>query len=80
MDNQDLDSQQFIFNEAYDWIGKKVYVKNIRRTGYVVEMKRKEKGYALLVACDGFSLLLSKPDFARWIELQPKQATVSKVR
>jgi hypothetical protein len=71
---------QFVFNEAYNWIGKEVYVKHIRRTGYVAEMKRMERGYALLVACDGFSLFLTKPQFAHWIELKPKKVTLSIVR
>jgi hypothetical protein len=78
--DQAFPEPHFVFNEAHEWIGKKVYVKNIRRTGYVEEMKRMEKGYALLVVCDGFSLLLKKPDFAQWIELQPKDATLSIVR
>jgi hypothetical protein len=68
---------QFVFNEAYSWLGKKVYVKHIGKTGYVAEMKRMKVGYALLVVCDGFSLLLTKPQFAKWIEIKPQKPTLS---
>jgi hypothetical protein len=63
----------FHFNEAYEWIGKQVFVKHIKQIGLVQEMKRAEKGYDLLIALDGFSLLLSKQNFAKWIELKPNQ-------
>ena len=68
-----LPNPHFHFNEAYEWIGREVYLKNIGKFGLMEEMKYSDLGYDLLVVCDGFSVLLSKPNFVKWVELKPDQ-------
>jgi hypothetical protein len=63
----------FSFREADSWLGKEVYIKHIKQIGLVEEMKYTDEGYDLLIFLNGFSLLLSKPNFAKWVELKPKQ-------
>jgi hypothetical protein len=66
-------TSHFHMAEAFQWIGKEIYLKPFQRYGLVKEVKRTEEGYDLLIFCDTFSLLLSKPYFAKWVELKTNQ-------